>query len=311
VLLIIAMAWAPTMLWESNANVANVIWPLLFAGFWAVVATSRRTVPTVPRTGIALLAVLTNALALAYLPLAAFLAYRRRDRGDRWVTGALAAGGLVQIVVALTSPSTPKDSASTVGDVVQLYLGRVLNQLFFSDRYADRLWIRLGWWWAAVCLVVLLVGILWFAWLARGGNTFLAASAVVYSLVLFAAPLWLRGTASAHLTEHFFNLNGARFDTTAALLLISAAVLALGDVRWSTGDRARQVTAAVLVVQVLLVVGLGFRNTNGRSDGPRWSDELAAAHETCDADPDAGITLHISPPPEWSVIATCDDLGGR
>jgi hypothetical protein len=36
-----------------------------------------------------------------------------------------------------------------------------------------------------------------------------------------------------------FNPNGTRFDTVAALLLISAAVLALGDVRWSSDDRAR------------------------------------------------------------------------
>jgi hypothetical protein len=84
-----------------------------------------------------LLAVLTNALALAYLPLAAYLAYRRRDRGDRWVTVALVVGGLVQIIVAVTSTSTPKDSTDSVKDVVGLYIGRVLNGLFFSDEYAD------------------------------------------------------------------------------------------------------------------------------------------------------------------------------
>jgi hypothetical protein len=308
-LLIIAMVWAPTMLWESNANVANLIWPVLFAGFWAVVATSRRPIHTVARTSVALLAVLTNALALAFLPLAAFLAYRRRDRGDRWVIGALAVGGIVQIIVATTSPSTPRDSASTVKDVVGLYLGRVLNRLFFSDEYAEQLWLRFGWWWAAACLVVLIAIALWFAWLARAGNGFLAASAVVYSVLLFAAPLWLRGTASAHLTSEVFNLNGTRFDTVAALLLISAAVLALGDVRWSSDDRTRTLTAAILVVQVLVVVALGFRGSNGRSDGPRWSQQLAAARETCDANPNGFVMLGISPPPDWTVGVTCDDLG--
>jgi len=308
-LLIIAMVWAPTMLWESNTNVANLIWPVLFAGFWAVVATSRRRIHTVARTAVVLLAVLTNALALAYLPLAAYLAYRRRDRGDRSVTLALVVGGLVQIIAATTSTSTPKDSSDAVKDVVGLYLGRVLNRLFFSDEYAERLWRHFGWWWAALCLVVLLAVIVWFARLAPRSNGFLAASALAYSVVLFAAPLWLRGTKSAALTADVFNLNGTRFDTVAALLLISAAVLALGDVRWSSDDRTRQVTAAILVVQVLAVVALGFRGVNGRSDGPRWSEQLAAAHQTCDANPNGSVALEISPPPDWSVGVPCTDLG--
>jgi hypothetical protein len=307
-LLIIAMVWAPTMLWESTANIANLIWPVLFAGFWAVVATSRRRIHTVARTSVILLAVLTNALALAYLPLAAYLTYRRRDRGDRWVTGALAVGGAIQIIVAITSPSTPKDSSDRFKDVVGLYLGRMLNSLFFSDNYAGRLWIHFGWWWAAVCVFALLAMLVWFGWLARQANGFLAACAVGYSVLLFAAPLWLRGTASAALTRSFFNLNGTRFDTVAALLLISAAVLALGDVRWSNGDRWRQLTAVVLVAQVLIVVALGFRGFNPRSGGPSWSQQVSDARETCAANPPPVVLLHTSPPPDWVVGVSCRDL---
>src|SRR5438445_7911777 len=191
-LLAVTSALAPAMWFEVNANIANLGWPLLFAAFWAVL--DRRTTfgALVARSLVLAGAALTSTLAVLYLPLAVVVTWRRRrTRRELYVTGAFVFAVIAQAVAdRFATPGF--EGPSSVGDLTKIYLVRVVGSATVGERALQTLW--LSWHlWLAVAFGLALIAVLVVGHRAERGQRRLMWLVVAASVVLFAAPVWIRG----------------------------------------------------------------------------------------------------------------------
>ena len=147
------------------------------------------------------------------------------------------------------------------------------------------------------------------------------ALAVAYSLLWLCVPLVLRGS-SAMLPQAVGYLGGSRYTVVPILLLVVACVAWL--------DRLDTTPRAVASVGFVVIAALSFPMASQRTDGPVWSDSLAAARQQCavagnrpnlsgrSAEAPWGLpagpadTLILVAPskyPQWYLLAPCRSLG--
>ena len=67
----------------------------------------------------------------------------------------------------------------------------------------------------------------------------------------------------------------------------------------------RQVVIAALVLQFTVVAVANYRESNGRSNGPGWRDEIASVTTWCESHPRLKTAIPISPP-GWFAVLSCD-----
>jgi hypothetical protein len=308
VLLGVSVGLLPAALYENLNSITNVIWPLLFACFWAllVVPTSRRR--AIAAAVVCVLAALSSVLALLYLPVTARLAWKRRDVDSRIVLGSFVAASVVQgLFVVTASDSSPK-STTHAGDLLPIYSVRVLGSGALGEDWLERAWRHLGYGVGALAAVVVVLAVT--VLLVRTGGTrrCLGALAIAQSVVMFVVPVALRGSDGFDLLPHHFVPTGARFATLSLWLLISGIAILLTGARLPAAVRTACI--ALLVVQFAVVAVHDLQGTNSRSGGPAWSDAVAAARAACRGRaPGAPVALGISPP-GWQVHLTCDRVDG-
>jgi hypothetical protein len=296
-------ALAPVIYFEVNANLANLGWPLVFASFWAFASRREGTADTTLRCSVVVLTGLTTAVLALLVPVAIVVAALRRRRADVIVLVASIAALGVQYLAIRAAGSTANDPSSR-RDIPVAYGVRVVASLMFGERWLKPLWLNLGVWLAVMAVVVVLVVVvvgsprhidrdrLWFA-----------AVAVVSSLVLFAIPVWIRGTVLVKLTTGVFTGAGSRYGYVPLLVLYSGLVVLVD------GTRRRWLVAAVAAqgaALMLVCFGLG----NPRSPGPTWSSELATARQRCQAaGPPPAVSIPTTPGGgPWYMVVPCGRL---
>jgi len=91
------------------------------------------------------------------------------------------------------------------------------------------------------------------------------------------------------------------------LLLFLGSIVILVD-HVCIRERSARVLRAAVVGWVLVLILVGFRADNFRSDGPEWQPAVARARRACEGRPrDAEVRLVI-PPEAFSVSVPCRDL---
>jgi hypothetical protein len=295
--LVLAFALLPAMIGENLDNITNLIWALLFAMFWACACRSEDRLDTGIRAGILGLGAASTVLAALYLPGVAWMVWRRR-RGD--LTGAVAygIGGVLQAAVALGATHDPAGRRGDVAEIARSIGTRVAGSSVAGERWLPALSRNLGSAlpWSAT---LVLLGAIALAWVAgRPSGRRLAVFALVGALIAVLAALLFRGIDAVPAGEPLV-LGGSRYTVVPLLLVVSAFVILL-DGAWSRPGWPKVVTIGFMVWAVVLV-GVNFRNANGRTDGPDWRSGVATAQAKCRADP-ARTTAKVTVSPTFIVV---------
>jgi hypothetical protein len=302
--LVAGLPWLVVVGQEVPATAANLHWYGLYAAFWGLLSRPRSG-RSLAATGFILgLVALSDPLVALGLPLA--VAQARALAGPWWrraaVLGPLVAGLAAQAVAALAVAGPASSSGTSVADLPGIYAARVAGGALLGDEWFGSVWQSAGdvAIWAALAVAVLAVAIA--ARACAGSSRRAVLSAAAGSVVLFAAPVMLRGTAA--LTPDLATRGGSRYMLVPALLLLCCLVIAL-DARG--GKRARQ--AFTVLLAMVALSGLGV--VSARSDGPGWTAGVQAARTSC-AQGAARATVRIAPvQPRWTVQIDCSRLAGR
>lgn len=303
----------PALRFEATANVANVLWPLLAAAFWAVLARSDRALHTVLRVAVVALAVLSNPVALTLVPLAAVVAWVRRAPPEALLVMTLVAGGALQLYMRTISEGRTVEGVNRVGDLAVTFPARVGGMLLLGYDGAQDLWretsgtvVVMG----AVGLGIVAV-LVWRT--GPGVRRLTAMAAAFYALAFFVVPLWLRGTTTARLSGQRF-LAASRYDVAPAVLIVSALAIALSGPLGDRGRRAltaRRVARGVGLAWVAVVLVLSWRGPTPRSVGPSWSAGLDKGRAQCQGPspvPDGIVGVTHPPYPPWVAAVDCGRL---
>lgn len=310
-LLGVALVFAPVMGRETMNNISELQFPLVFAAFWAIISVQRSRPMTVSRAAVAFLACTTSPLALLYLPLAAIIGWCRRTRTDLLVTGALSVGGILQLITLAIVPTPRPLGSRTLAGLPHVYLQRVLESWLVGDGWLHPAVVQHRRTLSIVTVFAVVMLIIALAALVRRDRWLWAAIAFVFSGGMLATSAWARG-----LTPLFRAINatagyeGARYFVAPFLLFLSGLVLlAGGEPRSASKSSGILLTAFrwFLVVQFLVLAGVGFRVSNVRSSGPSYAGQLRSARAVCARRADSRPVLFFSPR-VFYVIVRCDEL---
>lgn len=310
VLLVAAMVLLPIAGTELLNNLVNVPWWLFFASFWALIWRPQTSAGRIVAGLVCFLAVSSEPIVALLLPLALLRLVSLRSMDENAPTAGFFAGLLFQVVTMTfggTQPSLHAQAyAPALHGLPQDFLLRVGLGWLTGSRLTTRFILDgpgLG---MAISAMVLLALIL-LAISARDRRaTGFSIMAMALAIVTFVVPVWLRGAAPPAMTMGADVF--ARWAAVPILLLISALLVAMeGRLRReATGRTLLSVSLAVILLPAWLV---DFRDANGRTHGPAWSAQVAAAKSRCERHVPRGglVTLHISPT-GWDVTVPCDKL---
>ena len=303
VVLGVSVAVLPAALYENLNSITNVIWPLLFANFWALLAVPTNRRRSVLGATVCVLSALSSVLALLYLPVTALLAWKRRDRESRIVFVAFFVAAAVQGLFVLTANDQSPKGTTHPADLLPIYSVRVLGSGFLGEDWLGRAWNHLGFGVGAIAGAAAVVGVGLLLWRTRGTRRCLGALAIGQSVFTYAIAIALRGSDGFKLIPDDFVPTGARFATLALWLLLSGVAILLTGARLPAV--VRQVCIVLFVAWFAVLAVHDFRGVNSRSDGPSWAAGVAAAHASCrDAPAGRVVEVPISPP-GWSIRLTC------
>ena len=306
VLLGVSVAVLPAALYENLNSITNVIWPLLFANFWALLAVPANRRRAVIAAAVCVLSALSSVLALLYLPAAALLAWKRRDRESRIVLASFVIAAAVQGLFVLTAHDQSPKGTTHAADLLPIYSVRVLGSGFLGEDWLGHAWNRLGYGVGVIAAGAAVVGVGLLLWRTSGARRCLGALAIGQSLFTYAIAIALRGSDGFTLIPDNFVPTGARFATLALWLLLSGvAILLTGS---AMSEVLRRVCIGALVAWFAVLAVHDFRGANSRSDGPSWAAGAAAAAAACrGASRRQVVEVPISPP-GWTVRLTCGRL---
>jgi hypothetical protein len=285
------------MIGENLDNVTNLIWALLFAMFWACACASEDRTDTGIRASILFVGAASTALSALYLPLVGFMLWRRR-RGDVTAAVAYGAGGVLQSALTLGATRQKVPHRGDVAEIAHSIATRVAGSSVTGERWLPALSRHLGAAlpWLAVAVLACAIAVAWIAARPQGRRFALLALAAACIGVL--AELVGRGVDALPAGDPLV-LNGSRYTVVPLLLVVSAFVILL-DGAWSRPGWPKVVTIGFMVWAVVLV-GVNFRNANGRTDGPDWRSGVATAQAKCRADP-ARTTAKVTVSPTFIVV---------
>jgi hypothetical protein len=304
----------PAAGWESVGNVVNLQWHLIFPCFLALLQAASTWAGAAAAASVSTAAALTTPIAAVFLPAALWQLRRDPSPKVKVVVGAYLAGVVAQWLVVLSSES-PFAVETHLWALPGIYGLRVAGSVIAGDAFLPELWRALGWWFAVGALVVVLVTVGF--GVARGDarSRSLIGTTFAFSLVVFAIPVFVRGTALVSPYGEEVNLLGSRW-MIAPILFLAAAVLLVLDrsppawpapVRWSS--------RGLFVLMIGVGIVTSFRVENARSQGPSWSAQLAAARLGCGEARSRLAQIPISPAPPivpqpFLASIRCDRLDG-
>jgi len=306
VALALAVALHPVLLQENLANITNIIWVLCFAMFFAILHRPENKGDVVLAAAVVFFGMASTILGLVFLPVAAYVAWTRRDTATRVVLGAYGLAVVLQAVAYVTESSHGTNTAQQGGLLTQ-YVARVLGITAVGDPGAANLWNDGGksLIYPVGLVVVAVIGILFVC--NRGWTLGLGLAAAGYSVVLFFGELLVRGDAGMLLGATWTN-GGARYSVLSVLFLLAAIAIMIPHARMAALPRA--VLSWALLGQIVVVVALGFHGQNGRSSGPEWYPALVAQAKDCRTSPQRLRFVITTPGIPWGIFLTCDQLHG-
>jgi hypothetical protein len=282
--------------YETNANLANLHWYLVYATFWVLVANPRT------RGGIALGAlitagaVLSDPLAALMLPLVARRALEsRRDRAGLVIPIVFASSFLIQLVVGVFQGNTGRNASSSWGDLPGVYALRVAGSAVVGDAELGRFWNTFGYFFAYGALALVLALLVYGFLKADTTRRWFIGESFAYSVLALCVPLMLRGTEN-FLDRAHYSLNGSRYTALPVLFLVGAliAVFDTPDARLSPPTwRYVQAGFAALLAALVLT---SFSVPAVRTAGPSWKGQLAWAKEEC-----ARRARNENADPKWNL----------
>lgn len=307
-ILVLSVCLLPVLVSETLANGVNTVWTLVFVCFWALAFHPRSVRSAIPTALLCAVSALSTIAVAVYLPLAAWMWWQRRtDRWARLVPVVFGVAVLVQAGFAVTSSQPPR-RASHVGDLLPTYGIRVFGSALYGEHVLSSHWtssgVTLAWVASAIWLSALVV------LLARssGARRIFGLIALVYSaLILFLAE-WQRGTVNFRIDSSLWNPAGARFSGVAILLLMSATFVLVSGAHLSV--RVERVIYALIALQFVTMVSLGYQLRNTRSGSQVWEAQVQAARATCHKIHPGTVAVQLSPPaPGWTIRLSCNRLG--
>jgi hypothetical protein len=310
VLLAAMVVLLPALAWESMNNATNLQWSFILPCFLAlsVVPTSRTE--TLAAVGVALLAALTAPTTLLLVPMAAVRLARRTSRRASLVAGAFLAGAIVQAGAALVADFDPFRAPTEPFDIPGLYGFRVVGSLLAGEWVLPSAWRSAGLSFGYGMLVVA-AGFVALGMLRRPDRRLPIAVAAGSSVAFYGFPVLVRGTSLVTPVGDNIDLAvGSKWVVAPVLLLALALFMSFEPRGRAAGGwpRSSAVVALALVLAIGVALVIGFRVENGRSSGPRWSAEVAAAEARCRGGA-SNVSIPIAPP-GWEVGAPCGQLRG-
>jgi hypothetical protein len=303
--LAVSVVLLPALVFEQLANIANTIWALSFAGWWAILYRPRSLPDAAPAAAVAFLAVTSNGLVLAFVPVMALMVWQRRDKPTFVVAGAFLAGVLVQLAVMASGNGPEQLGPTHIGDVPQIFAVRVFGSAVVGEHWVGDAWSALGVGFAVLATVAVVVLVAALAWFSTPRLRFLGLMTIAYAVALWVVSVYGRGTVAARIADTGYTSIATRYSSLSIWLLMSGMFIMVSGLRPGT---AKRVVIVAFAVQFALIAVVGFRATNGRSAGPAWSTSLQNARTACLA-PGAAHTdvliVSVPPTPNWAVKLTC------
>ena len=292
----------PVMLTETNANIANLGWPLLFASCWAVVSLHDGRSDTIGRATVVGLTALSNPVVAALVPFAVIVAAVRRRVAEVVVVVVLGGTLIVQFALAQFAEPGPVGH-SQISDLPTEFGVRVVGSAMFGEEWLADLWSDHGALLVLAALMTLLAYVLLAApWRRTSTRWSLVAGGAAACGLLFAVPVWLRGTDRMRIVSGQLNGTGARYVVVPWLVLVCVLVVLVDG-------SGRKWLTSILVVHMVFLVVSGFARENIRSDGPSWRAEVGNARTICrEQTAEAEIHITITPPGGWFVPTPCGRL---
>ena len=282
VLVAVMIVLLPAGGYETNANIANLHWYLVYAAFWVLLANPRTRGGIVLGAVIVAGAVLSDPLAALMFPLVARRALDawRGDRAGLVIPAVFAGSFLVQLVIGVFQEQTGRNASSSWGDLPGVYALRVAGSMVVGDAELHRFWNPLGYAFAYSGLA-LVVALLVYGFLkADHKRRWFIGESVLYSVLTLCVPLMLRGTEN-FLDQSNFSLNGSRY-TVLPIMFLAGALIAVFDTpdpRLSPRAWRHVQVGFAAFLAALVLTSFGINAV--RSDGPSWKAQLAWAEEEC------------------------------
>ncbi|HEY6316418.1 MAG TPA: hypothetical protein VI462_00855 [Acidimicrobiia bacterium] len=298
-----APALLPVMAFENLANITNVIWPLCFACFLALLRAPANRKEGAFAATVAFVGTASNGLAALFLPLAVYAVWRRRTRAQHLVLAGYGLGLAVQ-AAALVGSGGPA-SGGPVHGLGREFLARVLAGSVVGEQWARALFEGHGYGVLEIPAAAVLVLIAYLLLRSRGERRELGGIALGYSVVVFAAPLLVRGTVGLRLVAGLGFSAAARYVGLSTLLLLSGIFIMVGAP--TLKPRVGAALAAIFLVQYLVVVVFAIPAANFRSSGPEWTVALSRAATQCRETKQDHLAVPITPG-GWSVTLPCAQI---
>lgn len=282
-------AVAPIASVETTANLANLGWPLLIACAWACVSRRTQTLDTVLRTVVVVATALSTTLAALLVPGALAIAIRRRQRRDWIVFVAFSLALALQLALDRSAEPAPRYGVtSTVGDLFEVFGVRVLGGAVIGERWLQDAWK--AWHYGIVAIAVaVFVGIAVACRRAHRDRWILAAAGLLTAVVVFAVPVWIRGSAPMRLHAAGLRIEGSRYLVVPIALLVSAAAVLVDGA-------GRTWLRRLVVLHAVVLIAAGFQMSNIRSAARPWNEEVQRARVECRTQAaDKVVRLAVSP----------------
>ena len=293
-------ALVPAAYLETNANLANLGWPLLIGAGWAIASRREGVIDVVCRCVVVAAAAVSTTLAVVFWPVSLVVARRRGGR-DRVVFAALSSALALQFVLDVWADASARSTASSsIADLPQVFAVRIVGSVVWGERWLPELWPRWHYVAAGVaCAVLALVVIA-----SRRASTerfVFAGTSLGVAFALLAVPIWVRGSAPMRMTADHLNLVGSRYVVAPIVILVSAIVVLVDG-------SGRRWLRSVVVCHSLVLIVAGFAMVNPRSNATPWKTAVQNARAACvgRADSDT-VGVPITPNP-WTIQVQCDRL---
>lgn len=311
----------PVATGELLDNAVNLPWWVLFGAFWAVFWRPQSRPGAVLAFGLGFLAIASDPLAAALLPLCALKTACCRRAREQAASIGLVVGAAYQAVARIGVKERPFLPGSLHGlgrdFAVRIGLGLVAGNRATWWLASRHIWLAAL---AGAVIFCLVVGV----GLSLRETRAFTVVATALCIVLFAFPVWLRNASIAMLNSSL--ATGSRYAAVPLLVLASVLfVVASGLIKARRPGRPgtpgpggalarRGANNPVVVGGLLLVVFLptwaaDFRDTNARTFGPSWPAQVKAAAARCH-DPGASLERINVDPPGWFTALPCPFLAG-
>jgi hypothetical protein len=133
-----------------------------------------------------------------------------------------------------------------------------------------------------------------------------ALTVLGFSLLFALATAFGRGAVIGAPSTGRWLIDNTRYVVVPLLLLLGALVILVDHARFA--PRTARLVRAGTVAWLLVLVVVGFRAENFRSDGPEWQPTVTEAERACEGrSPNAEVVLR-NPPDEFAVSLSCRDL---